>query len=95
MKRIYISHPYAKDPEESKRKVDSICKEILENGEGLPISPLHMFSFADDTYRQPILSACMELVGIVDEMWMYGDSEGCNLEKQVANQLGIPVVWKG
>lgn len=94
MKRVYISHPYAEAPEENKEKVEAICKDLMKTGIVLPISPLHLFSFATDEHRRPILTACMELVSVTDEVWMYGDSEGCKLEAQVAKQLGIPVINK-
>ena len=91
MKRIYISHPYAADPKGNKAKVEKICKDIIESGEGLPISPIHLFSFTDDTHREEILKACLALFFLVDEVWCYGSSPGVDLERNYAIKVGIPV----
>lgn len=91
MKRIYISHPYAGDPQGNKAKVEKICTDIIESGEGLPISPIHLFSFTDDTHREEILKACLALLSIVDEVWCYGTSSGVELERATAIERNIPV----
>ncbi len=91
MKRIYVSHPYASDPDGNKAKVERICQDILSSGEGLPISPIHLFSFTDDTHREHILASCLRLLEIVDEVWIYGSSEGVELERARAIELGKPV----
>jgi hypothetical protein len=91
VKRIYVSHPYAGDPAGNKAKVERICKDILASGEGLPISPIHLFAFTDDTHRDEILNACLRLLEIVDEVWVYGTSPGIELERAHAVELGIPV----
>jgi hypothetical protein len=45
--RIFVSHPYADNPEVNQRKATAICKRLVTEGH-TPISPLHLFSFYDD-----------------------------------------------
>ena len=96
IKRVFISHPFKDDPEGNRKKVEKICKEIIEEDDFiLPISPLHCFSFLkDDDKRNDIMSVCYDLIMISDEVWLYGDSDGCHLEKQVALDMGKKVIIK-
>lgn len=92
MRRIYICHPYANDPDGNKAKVDKICKDVLKQGV-LPISPIHAFGYMqDDSHRQEVLQACLRLLEMCDEVWVYGDSEGCQIEQYVAGTKGLKVV---
>jgi len=92
MKRVFISHPYKDDPKGNKKRVDTICRELAEKDDILPISPLHLFSFMeDDDNREEILRVCFRLIDICDEVWIYGDSEGCRREAQYAKSVGKPV----
>ena len=97
MKRIFVSHPYKANPKTNKEKVDKICKEIIEQGY-LPISPLHLFGFIEQEgmeIRRNILNFCMDLIVSCDEVWIYGDSEGCRMEKEFAEEIGKPIKVKG
>jgi hypothetical protein len=88
---IFVSHPYANDPKGNKKKADEICKYLLKQGH-LPLSPLHLFSFMEnDTRRNEIMRICFELIQIADEVWIFGDSEGCQEEKSYAEFIGKPV----
>jgi nucleoside 2-deoxyribosyltransferase len=90
-KYAFISHPYAGNPTQNKIKVDKVCKYWVKKGV-IPISPLHMFSFyEDDSNREKILNICYKLIDIVDAVFIYGDSEGCRLEKAYAEKKGKPV----
>lgn len=92
--RIFVSHPYAMDPEENKKKVEEICKEIWNDGM-IPISPVHMFSYmTDDRDRKEIMAICMSIIRHCDQVWVYGDSSGCREEKQFAQSCHIPVKIK-
>jgi hypothetical protein len=92
MRRVFISHPYKDDPKENKKLADTICRELEERGDVLPISPLHLFSFMeDDLKREEILQVCFRLIDICDEVWVYGDSEGCRREAKYAKSVGKPV----
>jgi hypothetical protein len=95
MKRVFISHPYKDDPERNKKRVDNICRELAEKGDILPISPLHLFSFMeDDDSREEILQVCFRLIDICDEVWVYGDSDGCRKERAYALSQGKRVIDK-
>ena len=95
MRRVFISHPYKDDPKENKKLVDTICMELAEKDDILPISPLHLFSFMeDDLQREEILHVCFRLIDICDEVWIYGDSEGCEKERDYALSRGKKVLKK-
>jgi hypothetical protein len=91
MVRIFVSHPYIDNPEGNYRKVNIICKNLVKQGH-IPISPLHLFSFYDDdSDRDEIMAICYHLIDCADELWSYGDSEGCRQERDYAECIGIPV----
>ncbi len=86
MFKIFISHPLSGDFKGNRAKVDKICKEVLAEGY-LPISPLHLFNFIDEEnnlLRANILQVCLDLIDIADEVWIYGDSQGCRIEESYA-----------
>ena len=90
-KYAFISHPYADNPTQNKIKVDKVCKYWAKKGI-IPISPLHLFSFyEDDSNRDEIMNVCYKLIDIADVVFVYGDSEGCRLEKAYAEKTGKPV----
>ena len=96
MKWVFISHPYKDDPKGNKKRVDTICMELAEKDDILPISPLHLFSFMeDDLQREEILHVCFRLIDICDEVWVYGDSEGCRMELEYARSIGKAVRMYG
>ena len=91
MKTVFVSHPYASDPEGNFRKADKIVKELADKGI-FSISPLHAFSYTDDTHRPEILRACRRMIEFCDEVWVFGDSPGTRMEAEHARELGIRVV---
>jgi hypothetical protein len=94
VKRVFISHPFSSDPEGNRVRVDIICHDLVKQGI-LPISPLHLFSFMeDDLQREEILQVCFRLIDICDEVWVYGDSEGCRKERAYALSQGKMVIDK-
>ncbi len=94
MKRVFISHPFSSDPEGNRVRVDIICHDLVKQGI-LPISPLHLFSFMEnDDNREEILQVCFRLIDICDEVWIYGDSEGCEKEREYALSRGKKVLNK-
>jgi len=94
MKRVFISHPFTSDPEGNRVRVDIICHDLVKQGI-LPISPLHLFSFMeDDLQREEILKVCFRLIDICDEVWIYGNSEGCKKEMDYALSRGKKVLNK-
>ena len=95
MKRVFISHPFTSDPEGNRVRVDIICRDLVKQGI-LPISPLHLFSFMEnDDKREEILQVCFRLIDICDEVWTYGDSEGCRMELEYARSIGKVVRMYG
>jgi len=94
VKRVFISHPFSSDPEGNRVRVDIICHDLAKQGI-LPISPLHLFSFMEnDDNREEILQVCFRLIDICDEVWIYGDSEGCEKEREYAISRGKKVIKK-
>lgn len=93
MKRYaFISHPYADNPEGNKKKVDTICKDLLDAGKVVPISPLHLFSFySQDADRDEIMKACKHLIDMCDTVYVYGNSSGCSEEMHYAMEQKKPV----
>lgn len=94
MKRIFISHPYANDPEANKQSADNICRYVCRLGY-LPLSPLHMFSFIDnenDYIRHQIMKVCYKLINMSDEIWIFGNSEGCQKELKYARKHNKKII---
>lgn len=97
MRRIFISHPFCDDPEGNMQKADQVCQEVISEGAGLPISPLHLFSapgFDDTLHREGIMTFCMRMIDACDEVWVYGRSRGCDAEERYARNAGKKVVRK-
>jgi hypothetical protein len=94
MIKVFVSHEFSKDPITNKAKVDKLCCDIL--GEGyLPISPIHLFSFIkNENQREEIIKMCFKLIELCDEVWVYGESEGCILEKEYALKINKKVMLK-
>ena len=90
-KRVFVSHPCRGNILENRKKADKICKYIIKKGY-IPISPLHLFScYQDDRDRKDIVRVCYELINICDEVWIYGDTDGCRKEEKYARMMGKKV----
>lgn len=90
MIKVFVSHPLTGDFEGNRARVDKLCRRIAKQ-RLLPVSPLHLFSFyetEDQDIRDAILRTCFHLIDICDEVWVYGDSEGCQLEAAYAKMIG-------
>jgi hypothetical protein len=48
----------------------------------------------NDDKREEILQVCFKIIDICDEVWVYGDSEGCRKEREYALSIGKSVVIK-
>ena len=98
MKKVYIAHPLRGDVAGNMAKATQICQELHQQGEVLPVSPLHAFSFVDPTGPQEVVLAyCRSLLLACDELWVHGnwqESEGCRMEVDIAQFVGMPVVFK-
>ncbi|MCM0759589.1 DUF4406 domain-containing protein [Sporomusa sphaeroides DSM 2875] len=95
MLTAYIAHPLRGDIDNNLKRVHAICQQYHAQGNIIPISPLHAFGFVDPTGPQElVLKYCCELLSRCDELWLHGDwqkSEGCRMEAEHADRLGIPV----
>ena len=91
-KTAFISHPYSDNPINNKKKVNKVCEYWVRRGV-IPISPLHLFSFYDnDVDRDLIMEICYYLIDKCDLVFVYGDSLGCTMEKEYAEEIGKEVV---
>lgn len=99
LKTVYIAHPLRGNVEQNKEKVTSICKEIAEQGEVVPLSPIHAFGFMSaDGDQTQALQYCINLLSKVDELWVFGKwqwSEGCQMEVDYALKSNIPIKYMG
>lgn len=92
-KRVFISHPFRGNEEENTKKVDKICRNIMEEEDDkLLISPLHLWSFMseDKDYRDVIMDFCMRMISNCEEVWFfkYGElSSGQQMEFDYAVEL--------
>jgi hypothetical protein len=48
----------------------------------------------NDDKREEILQVCFKIIDICDEVWIYGDSEGCKKEREYALSRGKKVFQK-
>lgn len=98
MRKVYICHPFG-GSRENYAAVTQICRALAESDPDImPVSPVHAFSYLDDAiHREVALKYCLELVGMCDELWVYGDwrnSTGCKAEIAYAKKREIRVLEK-
>ena len=94
LRTVYVCHPFASDPQGHRESIRGVCR-ILVDGGVLPIAPQLLFrQFMDErTERDLAMSFCLQLVALVDELWVFGElSPGMRLEIAEAHRLGIPIV---
>ncbi len=92
--RVYVCHPYSNNREINVAQVTFICRALVANNV-LPIAPhLYIPQFVDEeTDREKALELCCDLLGICDEVRVYGGTitEGMQREIEHAMQRGIRV----
>lgn len=97
---VYIAHPIASDPEGNIAKVKAIFRDLSLKNEVIPFAPyLTAIDVLDDTnpahrsigFEQN--KAFFER-GIIDELWVYGLSNGVLTEIDWANGYGIKIKYK-
>ncbi len=94
MKKVFVCHPFAGDPEGSVLKVRDICSQLAVE-DFLPLAPqIYLLQFLDEaTQRDLALRLCLELVRVSDEIRVFGEpTQGMRIEIAQANRLGIPIV---
>ena len=92
MKKVFVCHPFAGDPEGNVRKVREICSQLAVE-DFLPLAPqIYLLQFLDEaTQRDLALRLCLELVRISDQVRVYGEpTEGMRLEIAEAKRLASP-----
>ena len=94
---VFISHPFASNPEKNMAFVDVICRDLIEQNAVVPISPLHLFSaYEEDNDREEILNYCEHMIMAVDMVMFFeysdGLSEGQKFELKVAQRNGKQVM---
>ena len=98
MKKVFISHPFQDNPEENFSKTKRLLSSLRhEYPDILFISPLHLFSYFKQEvkkFREEIIKFCKHLLDGCDEIWLYGESEGCLKEAKYAKEIGVKVIWK-
>jgi hypothetical protein len=85
MKRVFISHPYKDDPKGNKKRVDTICRELAERDDILPISPLHLFSFMEDDLQREKYSRCVS--GLLIYAMRFGYMGTAKVARRKGNML--------
>jgi hypothetical protein len=94
MRRLFISHPYSRDPKTSRAAVGALARRCAHEG-NFPLAPqIYLPLFIDEaTERDLALKLCLELVALSHEVRVYEEpSEGMRLEIAEAHRLGIPVL---
>ena len=95
MKKVYVAHPYLGLPE-NRARVEGIIIGLMQAYKGTVfISPIHTFGFLYKvlTYEEG-MKLCLELLKMCDELWLcpgWEQSRGCRIEKETAEQCGIPI----
>ena len=94
-KRVFVSYPFADNPAKNKLNNLELLYVLREKyPENLYISPLLLFDYltSDEGIREDIMICCKGLITyLCDEVWSFGDSEGCMQEREYAKRAGIPV----
>ena len=94
LRRIYVCHPFADDPEGNAGRVRALCQVLVECGV-LPVAPqIYLPQFIDEaTHRDRALQLCLGLLDVCDEVRVYSGriTSGMRLEIEHAEALGIPV----
>ena len=100
----FLSHPLAGDIKANKNKVTALARQLaLDNPDRVIFSPIHMLDFLDDEvpgHRQLGLRYCKTLLesGLFNRLLLapgWTTSEGCIMEKGIAEIMGMKVVELG
>ena len=96
MDRIFVSYPVSDNPIKRKEENRALIERLQkENPDVLFISPLLLFDMEDDEKRDEIMEVCKEIIlNSCDEVWSFGDSEGCRCEREFAEMYGVPLKIK-
>jgi hypothetical protein len=90
---VYICHPYRNNVLGNLERVTELCVRLRRSC--VPLAPqLLLPAYIDEeTERELALEHCVRLVGVADQVRVYGEpTEGMLREIAEAERLGIPVV---
>ena len=99
MKKVYICHPFKNNPSQNIQSVRKIAIDLIDFSKDrtLPIAPhLYLPQLVDDeTQRNKAMEMCLELLGVCDEVHVFGDNitEGMKIELEYAEKNNIPIVF--
>ena len=96
MTRVFISHPLQDNVPIRRGQNRELLERLQrEHPDVLFISPLLLFDYLDEDdedARDDILATCCDLIEFIcDEVWIFGNSEGCRIEREFAESIGIPI----
>lgn len=92
-KVIYVCHPFRGDPSGNRRRIAAVCRYLTADGH-TPIAPqLSIPEYLDEALeRELALDQCMQMLELVDEVWVYGQpTKGMKREINAAktNRIGL------
>lgn len=99
-KIVYIAHPIGGDVKNNIQKVKSIFKQLSLENKVIPFAPyltaVETLEDSDPLQRSIGFEQNKAFFyrGIIDELWVYGISNGVNQEIEWAKELGIKVIYK-
>jgi len=93
-KRVFVSFPFADNPAVNRLQNLELLYVLREKYDHLFISPLLLFGYldTDEGNREDIMAYCKGMISYLsDELWSFGTSEGCMMEREFAKKAGVPV----
>ncbi len=91
---VYLCHAFRSAPTGNAESIRQICRQIAAESV-LPLAPQLLFPqfMNEKTDRDRALSYCLRLIGLCDEVRVFGaPTEGMRMEIEEAHRLRIPVV---
>lgn len=100
MQRVFVSHPYSDNPikrrEQNRNLIDILHAKYPDI---LFFSPVMTFDYfdveeQDEGLYDEILEFCQDIIACCDELWSYGNSRGCTIEREYAESIGMKIERK-
>lgn len=98
-KLVYIAHPISGDIENNIAKVKSIYKHLSLRNDVIPFAPylvaLSVLDNSNEEHRKIGFEQNKHFFknNIIDEMWIYGISNGVNQEIEWCKEFNIPYIF--
>lgn len=96
---VYLSHPFTGHEVTNRLRARSLAAYISQSVSDIYIlNPLDALQYMEQTETEyfRILQICKELMWQCDVVYLAGgwqESNGCRMEKQYAEALGLPIVY--